>query len=70
VITTPVLGAWLLYPTIRSPGNSAPLHRTCVDYRKRPGRMRCGFTRLPIAYRDPMLRPNDHAPAIIRSDGT
>jgi hypothetical protein len=35
---------------------SAALHRACVDHRKRSGRIRCGFTRLPIVDRDPMLR--------------
>jgi hypothetical protein len=70
VITSPVPGAWLLYPTIRSPRNPLPFigHISIIesvpaefdedapDYRSLTVIQCCG--------------PDGHTPGIIRSDGT
>lgn len=69
LITSPVAGAWLLYPTIRDPRNPLPFigHVAIIesvpaefdsqspDYRSLTVIQCCG--------------PNGHSPAIIRSDG-
>jgi len=69
VITVPVPGAWLLYPTIRDPRNPQPFIGHVSIIESVPTEFDAGAPDYRTLTVIQCCGPNGHKPAIIRSDG-